>query len=266
MAAGPLAGSCGTCAWRGEAVTVEDIEADPLWAHYRHLPLPLGLLACWSSPIKLRTGRVAGTFAFYFREKRGPSAWHEQVVRACVQLCILALERHEAKESIARLAYYDALTGLPNRTKLREEMERCFDNAESPEAALVFVDIDHFKDVNDTLGHSVGDAFLKQIADRLSNAIWPEDIISRHGGDEFVIVLTGANYRRAKGVAQKLLREIAQPVIVDGLSLPALRQHRHQPLPRGRAGYGDAAAQRRHRDVCRQGRGPRHIPLLSTAR
>ena len=95
-------------------------------------------------------------------------------MRACVQLCILALERHEAKESIARLAYFDALTGLPNRTKLREEMERCFDQTESPEAALIFLDIDHFKDVNDTLGHSIGDAFLRQISERLCAAVWPE--------------------------------------------------------------------------------------------
>ncbi len=221
IAIGASTGSCGTCAWRGEPVTVEDIATDPLWAEYKQLPLPLGLLACWSSPIKLKTGRVAGTFAFYFREKRGPGAWHEQVVRACVQLCILALERHEAKESIARLAYYDGLTGLPNRAKLRDEMERRFDRMEAPEGALLFLDIDHFKDVNDTLGHSVGDAFLTQIAERLCAAVWPEDIISRHGGDEFVIVLAGANAPRAKAVAEVLLEKISEPVIVDGVSLPA---------------------------------------------
>jgi diguanylate cyclase (GGDEF)-like protein/PAS domain S-box-containing protein len=218
---GPAAGSCGTSAWRGEPVTVTDIENDPLWADYRQLPLPLGLLACWSSPIKLRDGRVAGTFAFYFREKRGPGVWHEQVVAACVQLCMLALERHEAKQSIARLAYYDALTGLPNRAKLREEMERRFDHAEAPEAALLFIDIDHFKDVNDTLGHSIGDAFLQQIADRLRKALWPEDIISRQGGDEFVIVLDGANERRARAVAEVLLQKLGEPVLVAGVSLPA---------------------------------------------
>jgi diguanylate cyclase (GGDEF)-like protein/PAS domain S-box-containing protein len=218
---GPAAGSCGTSAWRGEPVTVTDIENDPLWADYKQLPLPLGLLACWSSPIKLRNGRVAGTFAFYFRERRGPGVWHEQVVAACVQLCMLALERHEAKQSIARLAYYDALTGLPNRAKLREEMERRFDRAEAPEAALLFIDIDHFKDVNDTLGHSVGDAFLQQIADRLRAALWPEDIISRQGGDEFVIVLDGADRPRGQAVAEVLLQKLGEPVLVDGVSLPA---------------------------------------------
>ena len=221
LACGPCSGSCGTAAWRGEPVLVEDIETDPLWADYKELPLPLGLLACWSSPIKLKNGRVAGTFAFYFREKRGPGMWHEQVVRACLQLCILALERHEAKQSIAKLAYYDPLTGLPNRAKLREEMERCFDQAVDPKAALIFLDIDHFKDVNDTLGHSVGDGLLVQIAERLRKVVWAEDIISRHGGDEFVIVRQGADGPRAAAVAQALLTAIAEPVVVDGLTLPA---------------------------------------------
>ena len=221
LAVSPVAGSCGTCAWRGASVTVEDIENDPLWADYKALALPLGLLACWSSPIKLKTGRVAGTFAFYFKQKRRPDAWHEQVVEACLQLCILALERHEANQSIARLAYYDALTGLPNRSKLREEMERCFDQAVQPEAALIFVDIDHFKDVNDTLGHEVGDAFLKQIAERLCSVVWQEDIVARHGGDEFVIVLTGANAPRARSVAEVMLERLSEPVVVDGVSLPA---------------------------------------------
>ncbi|HEY0854825.1 MAG TPA: PAS domain S-box protein, partial [Devosia sp.] len=126
LPAGPSAGSCGTAAWRGEPVTVEDIDTDPLWADYKALVLPLGLRACWSSPIKLRDGRVAGTFAFYFREPRGPGIWHERVVAACVQLCMLALERHESQERIAKLAYYDTLTGLPNRTMLRRELDAAF--------------------------------------------------------------------------------------------------------------------------------------------
>jgi diguanylate cyclase (GGDEF)-like protein/PAS domain S-box-containing protein len=218
---GPTVGSCGTSAWRGEPVSVEDIDTDPLWAPYKSLPLPLGLLACWSSPIKLKDGRVAGTFAFYFREKRGPGAWHEQVVKACLQLCILALERHEAAGHIFRLAYYDSLTGLPNRARLREEMVKYFDEAKNPEAALIFLDIDHFKDVNDTLGHSVGDSFLKEIAERLKKAVWAEDIICRHGGDEFVIVLVGADAPRAQAVAEKLLDVINEPVRVEGVSLPA---------------------------------------------
>lgn len=219
---GPKTGSCGTAAWRNEAVIVDDIETDPLWEDYKALPLPLGLFACWSSPITLRNGRVGGTFAFYYRTRRGPSVWHEHIVRACVNLCVVALERDEANTRIAKLAYYDGLTGLPNRAKLREQMEAIFDQSASPEpAALIFIDIDHFKDVNDTLGHSVGDSFLKEIANRITAAVWDVDIVCRHGGDEFVVVLAGADARRAKVVAEKLLEKIGQPVRVDGVTLPA---------------------------------------------
>jgi diguanylate cyclase (GGDEF)-like protein/PAS domain S-box-containing protein len=219
---GPKHGSCGTAAWRNEAVISEDIETDPLWEDFKGLPIPLGLFACWSSPITLRNGRVGGTFAFYYRSKRGPSIWHEHIVRACVNLCVVALERDEASARIARLAYYDSLTGLPNRAKLREQMEAIFDHASSPEpAALIFIDIDHFKDVNDTLGHSVGDSFLKEIARRITAVVWDIDIVCRHGGDEFVVVLAGADAPRAQVVAESLLQKLSQPVRVDGVTLPA---------------------------------------------
>jgi diguanylate cyclase (GGDEF)-like protein/PAS domain S-box-containing protein len=219
---GPKHGSCGTAAWRNEPVIVEDIETDPLWEDFKALPLPLGLLACWSSPITLRDGRVGGTFAFYYRQKRGPSVWHEHIVRACVNLCVVALERDEATARIGRLAYYDGLTGLPNRTRLREQMEATFDRAEMPgQAALLFIDIDHFKDVNDTLGHSVGDSFLKEIGSRIVAEVWDVDIVCRHGGDEFVVVLNGADGPRAQRVAEALLGRLAQPVRVEGVTLPA---------------------------------------------
>ena len=69
---GPMAGSCGTAAFRNESVIVTDIATDPLWADYRALVEPLGLRACWSTPICDRDGRVVGTFAFYYRTSRGP--------------------------------------------------------------------------------------------------------------------------------------------------------------------------------------------------
>jgi diguanylate cyclase (GGDEF)-like protein/PAS domain S-box-containing protein len=220
--AGPKHGSCGTAAWRNEAVIVDDIASDPLWDDFKALALPLGLAACWSSPITLRDGRVGGTFAFYYRQKRGPSVWHEYIVRACVNLCVVALERDEATARIGRLAYYDSLTGLPNRSKLREQMEAMFDHATSPgPAALLFIDIDHFKDVNDTLGHSVGDSFLKELANRIVDAVWDIDIVCRHGGDEFVVVLEGADAPRAQRTAEALLERIAKPVRVEGVTLPA---------------------------------------------
>ncbi|MDP1730224.1 MAG: EAL domain-containing protein [Devosia sp.] len=218
---GPDVGSCGTSAYRGVPVVTEDIETDPLWADYRGLVLPLGLHACWSSPIKLRDGRVAGTFAFYFRQKRGPSNWHEHIVAACLHLCVVAFERHEAKERIDKLAYYDTLTGLPNRALLREQIDAAFRNARPDrQMAFLFLDVDNFKDVNDTLGHSVGDELLVEIAKRLREQLRPGDLVSRHGGDEFVIMLDNCDGDRAGLTADGILDALLRPLHINGLSLP----------------------------------------------
>jgi c-di-GMP-specific phosphodiesterase len=219
---GPRTGSCGTAAYFGQTVCVEDIETDPLWSDFKHLALSLGLRACWSSPIKLRDGRVGGTFAFYYREKRGPNAWHEHIVRTCLHLCVLALERHEAKAHIARLAYYDSLTGLPNRTLLTEQIGRAIEEATATgkHPAFFFLDIDRFKDVNDTLGHAVGDQFLVEIARRLRGQLGADDIVSRLGGDEFVILLPDCLASCAAATAEALLACLKEPVLIDGLSLP----------------------------------------------
>ncbi len=92
--AGPFAGSCGTAAFKGEAIIVSDIETDPRWQKFKSQALSLGLRACWASPIKSGQ-RVVGTFAFYYRECTGPSAMEEEIVEACVHLCSIAIEREE---------------------------------------------------------------------------------------------------------------------------------------------------------------------------
>ncbi len=120
VAIGPDIGSCGSAAFYGKPVLAMDIDTDPRWQPFKTRPLEVGLRACWSTPIKAKDGRVIGTFAFYFRECRPPSRWHQRIVDACVHLSALAIERKEARAQIARLAYYDMLTGLPNRARLRD--------------------------------------------------------------------------------------------------------------------------------------------------
>jgi diguanylate cyclase (GGDEF)-like protein/PAS domain S-box-containing protein len=209
---GPEVGSCGSAAFYGEAMLATDIDVDPRWQPYKSRPLEVGLRACWSTPIKAKDGRVIGTFAFYFRECRGPSRWHQRIVDACVQLCALAIERKEARTQIARLAYYDVLTGLPNRTQLRRMTERVI--AECPDGeniALLFLDLDHFKDVNDTLGHSAGDELLVELASRLQSQIWSDALLGRLGGDEFVIVLPNCDAARASLTASRITDALAVP-------------------------------------------------------
>jgi diguanylate cyclase (GGDEF)-like protein/PAS domain S-box-containing protein len=222
LAIGPTVGSCGTAAWRGEPVFVADINTDPLWAPYRSLPLPPGLRACWSTPIKLKNGRVAGTFAFYFRGQRGPTALHHKIVETCVNLFALAIERHEAEANINHLAYFDHLTGLPNRGRLQSEIGGLIaaSSALPQRVALLCIDIDHFKYVNDTLGHSSGDQLLVEVARRLLEQATETAIVGRMGGDEFVMALPGCDAPRARAMATSLLKSLCQPVMVDGISLP----------------------------------------------
>ena len=119
VAIGPDIGSCGSAAFYGKAVLAIDLDTDPRWQPFKTRPLEVGLRACWSSPIKAKDGRVIGTFAFYFRECRPPSAGISALsTPACISGA-LAIERKEARAQIARLAYYDTLTGLPNRARLR---------------------------------------------------------------------------------------------------------------------------------------------------
>ena len=213
VAIGPDVGSCGSAAFFGMPVLAMDLDTDPRWQPFKARPLEVGLRACWSTPIKSKDGRVIGTFAFYFRECRAPSRWHQRIVDACVDLSALAIERKEARAQIARLAYYDMLTGLPNRARLRdliaEATEAC---PEGKHVALAFLDVDNFKDVNDTLGHSAGDELLVGFAQRLREQIQPGDMLGRLGGDEFVIVLPNRNAAEASLMASRITEALVNPL------------------------------------------------------
>ncbi|ABD07926.1 diguanylate cyclase/phosphodiesterase with PAS/PAC sensor(s) [Rhodopseudomonas palustris HaA2] len=221
VAIGPEKGSCGTAAYFGNPVLAIDIDTDPRWQPFKALPLAAGLRACWSSPIKAKDGRVIGTFAFYFRECRAPSRWHERIVDACVHLGALAIERKEARAQIARLAYYDMLTGLPNRARLRDLIAQATGTCPPGQhVALAFLDVDNFKDVNDTLGHAAGDDFLVAFAQRLREQIRPCDMLARLGGDEFVIVMPGRNASEAGLVASRIAEALALPLGIGTWQVP----------------------------------------------
>ncbi len=219
LAIGENAGSCGTAAYFGQPVCVTDISSDPRWKYYKSMALPLGLRACWSSPIKMRDGRVAGTFAFYYSEERGPSPLHKELVSACLHLCMLAIERDEAKVRIAQLSHFDALTGLPNRTAFYEQANELMVRANDKEIAFFAIDIDHFKDINNALGHSVGDRVLLETAYRLKKFIHSLGIVSRTSGDSFDIVVANCDVGRAAFLADRILEVLGAPIDVSGLPL-----------------------------------------------
>jgi diguanylate cyclase (GGDEF)-like protein/PAS domain S-box-containing protein len=134
-------------------------------------------------------------------------------------------ERKAAEEKIAQLARTDALTGLANRATFIERLRQSFAAARRGAGpfAVLYIDLDHFKDVNDTLGHPVGDALLREVADRLRNATRESDVIARLGGDEFAILQTElTDAAQASALAAKLNKLLAQPYAIAGNEINAI--------------------------------------------
>jgi diguanylate cyclase (GGDEF)-like protein len=126
-------------------------------------------------------------------------------------------ERHKAQERISHMARHDALTGLPNRVLFRERMAEGLARVEAGEEAMAVLclDLDQFKAVNDTLGHPVGDRLLSAVAERLICVIGPDDCIARLGGDEFAILQSGSQPPAATALARRIVEVLAQPIIID---------------------------------------------------
>ncbi|GAD63016.1 developmental regulator MorA [Aquipseudomonas alcaligenes] len=132
-------------------------------------------------------------------------------------------ERKASEQRIHRLAYYDALTLLPNRTLFQDRLHTALQHAERHEewVVLMFLDLDRFKPINDSLGHAAGDRMLKDVAVRLAACVGEDDTVARMGGDEFTLLLQARNTRagalnRAIHVAEQILASLAQPFILQG--------------------------------------------------
>lgn len=339
IAIGIGVGSCGTAAFTGERVIVEDIASHPYWQPYKELASQAGLGACWSQPVRSSAGRVLGTFAIYHDQAQAPSAADIAIIDQSAHLASIAIERRQAddqlriaaaafesqesmivtdvngiilrvnhaftkstgysaqeavgqtprltksdrhdagffremwasiqrtggwqgeiwdrrkngevypkwltisavkgdagavthyigthyditerkkaQEKISELAFFDQLTRLPNRTLLLDRLKQAMTVSErmGMYGAVLFIDLDNFKSLNDTLGHDVGDMLLQQVAQRLTACVRDGDTVARLGGDEFVVVLTslGASEVDAgtgtKIVARKILASLNQ--------------------------------------------------------
>lgn len=131
-------------------------------------------------------------------------------------------EQKASEEKIRHVAHHDALTGLPNRWHLQISLEQAIALAkrENEEVALMFIDLDRFKIINDTLGHNIGDRLLVEVAQRLRECVRESDLLARLGGDEFVVVLTGDDAINASAhVAEKILGSLARSFRIEGNTL-----------------------------------------------
>lgn len=212
IAIGHGVGSCGTAAFHGEPVLVENIDTHEYWQPYKQLALPLGLKACWSTPI-IGSGKVLGTFAFYYRNIRGPSDPERQIVNACVHLCAIAMERDQRMAERRRMADTDGLTGLPNRSRFNEVIAEV--SRRDGDWALMLVDLDNLKMVNDTFGHGAGDDLIRIVAERMKQECAP-GMAFRLGGDEFAVIVPCLATSEPAALAEKLIHRIKEPADCAG--------------------------------------------------
>jgi diguanylate cyclase (GGDEF)-like protein/PAS domain S-box-containing protein len=136
-------------------------------------------------------------------------------------------EQRLAEVRIEKLAHFDQLTGLPNRSQLADRFNyaRSLAQRSGEKLAVLFLDLDRFKEINDTLGHTIGDLLLIEVARRLKTLLREEDTVARLGGDEFIVILPGTDEHGSAHIATKLLHSIAQPYLVEHheiLSTPSI--------------------------------------------
>jgi diguanylate cyclase (GGDEF)-like protein len=221
---GENAGSCGAAAFSGQRVVVEDVQQHPYWAPYQDLARLGNIRACWSQPIKNYDNYVMGTFAIYHRYPATPSAAELALIERYAQLAQLAIERKEYEDEISHVAFHDPLTQLPNRRLLADRLQQALaaSGRTHRHGAVLFIDLDHFKTLNDSKGHDVGDLMLSEVANRLQGPIRKGDTVARLGGDEFIVMLTDLDedYEKsalqAKLLGEKILETISMPYMLNG--------------------------------------------------
>ena len=173
--------------------------------------------------------------------------------------------RRNMEEQIRRMAHFDSLTNLPNRILLMDRLEQALaiSQRNHSKTSVIFMDLDHFKDINDNLGHHVGDMLLQQVAERIRGALREVDTVSRLGGDEFVMVLPELRHTEdATTIAQKLLRALDEEFFISGDKLSHLAQPGHQHLPRSCRRCQHPHPHCRQGDVSCQTGGPEYLSFL----
>jgi diguanylate cyclase (GGDEF)-like protein/PAS domain S-box-containing protein len=327
---GEAHGACGTAMWRGERVVVADIATHPFWEEYKHLALPLGLRACWSTPVLSSGGQTLGSFAVYYKEAREPHRYELESVDRMLSVTAITIEsdqmlrrlrerdyffdmsmeiycvfdpktqritqanaafsnvtgfsqeeltgRHylefvhpddrgltmsavatlnhagnsvqqvvyrflckdgsyrwfswesvvvpdglafsvardvtdqrDIEAALAHAASHDAVTSLPHHLGLEREMARLLEEAATP-VWVLFIGVDRFHAINESMGHGVGDEVLRWLAKRLQQAVGSQGRIARFAGDEFVITVTSLDRSEVIELAEDLRGQVAEPI------------------------------------------------------
>jgi diguanylate cyclase (GGDEF)-like protein len=214
-------GSCAAAVSRNTPVYVSNTLEDECWLDVRQLARDFSIHACWSHPIRNTEGEVVGSFAISSFEVREPSYFQQQLLTESANIAGIILERRDREKDLWDKAHQDKLTGLCNRPMFDMTLSHAISSARRHEAqlAVLFIDLDNFKAINDTHGHKAGDDVLREIALRLNRCQRSSDTLARYGGDEFTLLLENVDdLNSVTQVAQRIIDECAIPVVTDGCS------------------------------------------------
>lgn len=175
-----------------------------------------GFGALWCRPVIGRRGVVSAVIIVFRPFPRPPTANQQQRMKQLVNVAALAFDQLEYRSTLEQAAFTDELTGAATRARLRQELDDGM-----AWSAVMYLDLDGFKEINDALGHGAGDTVLSEIGGRLLAAVRSDDLVVRLGGDEFVLVIRDATVAEAEVVARRVLAAIEAPcavVVGDGAS------------------------------------------------
>jgi len=201
----------------GKPVWIADISKNAA-LHRRALIAQAGLHGAFAFPL-VASGHVLGVLEFFHRDVREPDAMLIQIAESIGSQIGQFIVRMRAEEAVKFVALHDALTHLPNRLMFSQRLEQAISQAQrhAKRLAVMFIDLDRFKIINDTLGHETGDLLLREVAQRITENLRVGDMVARLGGDEFVVLLEDvADTAAVAAVAEKLIAALTENFVVAG--------------------------------------------------
>jgi diguanylate cyclase (GGDEF)-like protein len=184
--------------------------------------LKTGVKLCLAWPLISGSGEANGLVTVFDAHQVLLDDATRQTVRGLCDLGRMAIEHRQLCDQVVQASHYDGLTGLPNRIFLEDRLREAMVSArrQGKLIAVCCIDLDHFKQINDNLGHELGDACFKVVSQRLEGMVREVDILVRHVGDEFILALTDlAGISDAAAICNRLLKDLSAPMLLDGHSL-----------------------------------------------